>query len=178
MSPEAVVQEVLRWSEDFVETPHPIFGGLPVCPFARAARLRDSIRFEVLEFDADDPLDADGDLMALVAGFAGDPADGGAETLFVVHPRRDAMTPEALERFVARLNQRMRAAADLAGLVAFEAHPASDFQVGGVRTRRGPYPSFQVLSQARLKETSDTLKSSGYYDRFTPQMLRAVGMPR
>jgi hypothetical protein len=88
------------------------------------------------------------------------------------------MTPEALERFVARLNQRLRAADHLGGLAAFEAHPASDFQVGGVRTRRGPYPSFQVLSQARLKETSDTLKGSGYYDRFTPDMLRAVGMPR
>ncbi len=178
MSPEAIIQEVLQWSEEFIETPHPIFGDLPVCPFARAARLRDSIRFEVRAFAAEDPLEAGGDLMALVARFAADETAGRAETLFVVHPRRDAMPSEALERFVARLNQRMRATDDLAGLVAFEAHPASEFQVGGVRTRRGPYPSFQVLSQARLKETSDTLKSSGYYDRFTPEMLRAVGMPR
>ncbi len=178
MSPEAIVQEVLRWSAEFIETPHPVFGGLPVCPFARAARLRDSIRFEVRGFDADDPLDADGDVMALVDGFARDEAAGRAETLFVVHPGRDAMTPAALERFVARLNQRMRATDGLARLIAFEAHPASEFEVGGVRTRRGPYPSFQVLSQARLKETSDTLKGSGYYDRFTPEMLRAVGMPR
>ena len=65
-----------------------------------------------------------------------------------------------------------------AGLRVFEAHPESEFRVGGVYTRRGPYPSFQVLSHARLKASSDSLQSTSYYDRFTPAMLRAVGMPR
>ena len=178
MSPQAVVDEVLRWSQQFIETPHPIFGGLPVCPFARAARLRDSISFEVREFDVEDPLEPDGDLLRLVADFARDETARHRETLFVVHPQRHAMAPEALERFVARLNARLRATDDLAGMVAFEAHPDSCFEVGGVYTRRGPYPSFQILSQARLKATSDTLQGSGYYARFTPDMLRAVGMPR
>jgi hypothetical protein len=57
----------------------------------------------------------------------------------------------------------------------FEAHPESEFQVGGEHTRRGPYPSFQVLSHARLKATSDTLRGAGYYDRFTPARLDAEG---
>jgi hypothetical protein len=178
MSPEAVVDEVLRWSAAFIEAPHPIFGGLPVCPFARAARLRGSIRFEVLPFDVDDALAPASDVMRLVADFARDEAGGGRETLFVVHPDRNAMAPEALERFVARLDARLRATEGLTGFVVFEAHPGSGFEVGGVHTRRGPYPSFQVLSHARLKTTSDALLGSEYYSRFTPDMLRAVGMPR
>jgi hypothetical protein len=60
----------------------------------------------------------------------------------------------------------------------FEAHPDSQFCVGGVYTRRGPYPSFQVLSRALLKTSSDSLLGSQYYDQFTPEMLKMVGMPR
>ncbi len=102
----------------------------------------------------------------------------GSETLFVIHPDRHAISATELEGFVVRLDRRLQAVPRLAGLRVFEAHPESEFQVGDVYTRRGPYPSFQVLSHARLKATSDTLRGAGYYDRFTPAMLRAVGMPR
>src|SRR3954465_1732331 len=97
MSPDAIVQAVQHWSEDFIESPHPIFGGLPVCPFARAARLRGSIRFEVRPFDVHDTLEPAGGLMALVRDFAREEAAGQRETLFVIHPSPDAMPPQALE---------------------------------------------------------------------------------
>ena len=102
----------------------------------------------------------------LITAFAREEAAGAHETLFVVHPERAAMTSESLEGFVRRLDARL------------QAHPDSAFEVGGVHTRRGPYPSFQVLSQARLKATSDTLRTAGYYAGFSPDMLRAVGIPR
>ena len=175
---DAVVAEVLTWSANALEGAHPIFGGLPVCPFARAARLKQAIRFAVRAFSVDDPLDLGGWLMTLIADFAREEATGSRETLFVIHPERQAMSAPVLEDFVTRLDRRLRTVPRIAGLRAFEAHPESDFTVGGVYTRRGPYPSFQVLSHARLKAASDTLQRSGYYDHFTPAMLRAVGMPR
>jgi hypothetical protein len=55
-----LIDAVVKWSENFIEQPHEIFGGLPVCPFARAARLKETIRFEVRPFDLDDTLDAGG----------------------------------------------------------------------------------------------------------------------
>jgi hypothetical protein len=175
---EEVVAGVLAWSANTLETPHPAFGGLPVCPFARAARLKEAIRFEVRAFSVDDPLDPDGWLLALIADFAREEATGARETLFVIHPQRRAMSAAALEAFVTRLDRRLRAIPRLAGLRVFEAHPDSEFQVGDVYTRRGPYPSFQVLSHARLKATSDRLRGAGYYDHFTAAMLRAIGVPR
>ena len=66
----AVLDAVLRWSEQFIEQPHEVFGGLPVCPFARAARLKQTIRFEIRPFALDDPLEFHGDIMALVREFA------------------------------------------------------------------------------------------------------------
>jgi hypothetical protein len=173
---QEVIDAVVRWSESFIERPHEMFGGLPVCPFAKAARLKETIRFEVRVFAMDDPLDEEGDLLTLIHEFAHQTRTGGLETLFVIHPDR-AQRLQDLEAFVGRLDARL-AASDLRGFQAFEAHPESTFRVGDVYTRRSPFPSFQVLSRALLKKGSDSLLDSPYYARFTPEMLRAVGMPR
>jgi hypothetical protein len=39
MDIETVTADILAWSENFVEVPHPALGGWPPCPFARQARL-------------------------------------------------------------------------------------------------------------------------------------------
>ena len=39
---EQVKADILSWIENFVEVPHPALGGWPPCPYARAARLRQS----------------------------------------------------------------------------------------------------------------------------------------
>jgi hypothetical protein len=171
-----VIDAVVKWSEEFVEQPHEIFGGLPVCPFARAARIKQTIRFEVRPFALDDPLEPNGDILTLVRDFVEETNAGRLETLFVIHPDPGQALSNLLA-FVARLNSRM-ADGDLYEFQAFEAHPASQFCVGNLYTRRSPYPSFQVLSRALLKKGSDSLLDSPYYSRFSPEMLRAVGMPR
>ena len=173
-SRDDVIAEMLRWSEDFIERPHRVFGGLPICPFAKAARLRQSIRFEVLCFADADPFESEGRVMTLIGEFLG---DGKLETLFVIHPEPAQFGARALEAWVARLNVRLRGGVVTNGLQVFEAHPESEFCIGGVHTRRSPYPSFQVLRRSLLKDASDSLLGSSYYDHFTPEMLRAVGMP-
>ena len=173
---DAAIAAVVDWSERFIEHPHEIFGGLPICPFARAARLKQTIRFEVRRFAMDDPLHTGGELLSLVTEFVGQTASDGLETLFVIHP--DSTQPlRELEVFVERLNARMMSG-PLRDFQAFEAHPDSQFRVGDVYTRRSPLPSFQVLSRELLKRGSDALLGSPYYAHFTPEMLRAVGMPR
>ena len=170
-----VIGAMLQWSEDFIEKPNWVFGDLPVCPFAKAARLKKTIRFEVMPFDPDDPLEHGGAIMSLALSLL---RDRTVETLFVIHPHPNQVEARELEAFVARLNERL-AASDVTGdLEAFEAHPDSKFSVGGVYTRRAPYPSFQILRRSLLKSASDSLLGSAYYDQFTPDMLRAVGMPR
>lgn len=174
-SPDAVVAAVLQWSAAVIEQPHRIFGNLPVCPYAKAARLKNAIRFEVLPFDPDDPFRSGGEIMVLMREFLSDPT---RETLFVIHPEQTALGAPELLSFVARLNARLMADEAMSCLQVFEAHPQSDFRVGNVYTRRSPFPSFQALRRSLLKSASDSLLGSQYYDHFTPQMLEMVGMPR
>ena len=166
---------MIQWIENFIEQPQAVVGNLPVCPFARAARLRRAIRFEVMPFRLDDPLESGGRIMTLVHALL---ADRELETLFVIHPDPDSIGARPLEAFVAGLNARLACSETTACLQAFEAHPESTFCIGGLYTRRGPYPSFQVLSRELLKTASDSLLGTQYYDLFTSDMLRAVGMPR
>jgi len=86
----------------------------------------------------------------------------------VIHPDPAQISPRALEAFVVRLNSRMAAATLTSDLQAFEAHPDSEFCIGGVYTPRSPYPSFQVLSRTLLKTASDSLLGSRYYAHFSP----------
>ena len=100
------------------------------------------------------------------------------ETIFIIHPEAESIRACALEAWVERLNGRLATSATTRELQAFEAHPESEFRIGGLHTRRSPYPSFQVLRRPLLKEASDSLLRSSYYDHFIPEMLEAVGMPR
>src|SRR5262249_20927446 len=43
-----VIKDFLAHAENFIEKPHPVFGGLPVCPFARTIRLENKIDFLVV----------------------------------------------------------------------------------------------------------------------------------
>ena len=69
-SRDEITAEMRRWSEHFIEQPDPVFGGLPICPFAKAARLKCSIRFEVLSF-ASDPFEPDSRVMTLIGESSG-----------------------------------------------------------------------------------------------------------
>jgi hypothetical protein len=43
MELEQLRQDILSWSENFVERPHPALGGWALCPFARSARLKNTV---------------------------------------------------------------------------------------------------------------------------------------
>ena len=43
MDIKTVTQDILAWSETFVEVPHAALGGWAPCPFARQARLRGTV---------------------------------------------------------------------------------------------------------------------------------------
>jgi hypothetical protein len=98
-----------------------------------------------MPFDVMDPFEERGAILALVREFSQQQLD--FETLFVIHPEPARVSARALETFVSPLNARISIEPSLCHLQVFEAHPDSQFCIGGLYTRRGPYPSFQVLNR-------------------------------
>ena len=38
-----IVESIVKWMETFVEKPHPTFGNMPPCPYARQFRLQNKV---------------------------------------------------------------------------------------------------------------------------------------
>ena len=162
---------MIEYMKEFLEKPHPVFGGLPICPFARKARLDGDILYKVDRFQLDTDLNPDSSVMRMIAEFC---QQDRYKVLFVVHPDPQAMTPEEMQHFISYLNRKI-ATTDL---VAFGGHPSDEFNVQGVRTRQEPYLNFTVQTKQLLTEAADSLSKTNYYDNWTPENLKYVGIPR
>lgn len=139
---DAVIAETIRYIEEFVEKPHPAFGGFAPCPFSKKMRLDGKIDFKVLDF-----FDGDPRINQLIKEFTD---QNKYVSLFVIHPDK-SFPLETLKSITNNLK--------IAPLVVFRGHPEDDFKVGDVMCRREPYPGFQILhsqlifdSRAKLNE--------------------------
>lgn len=164
---ERVIAEMMGYFQEFVEVPHPVFGNLPVCPFARKARLDNAIMFRVYPF-ADRDVTSDAGFMEIVTTFAGDDAH---EILIVAHPDAEKLSVADMTLFVDALNPKL-APHDLVG---FGGHPQDPFNIQGVYTRRSPYPHLSIQSTPYLKQITQSLRNTDYYRNWTHADLEAIG---
>ena len=77
-----IVREFAQYIIDFVEQPQPKLGNLPVCPFARKARLENRIQFKVLELTRDG-------VLALLPLFTAKPE---LHVMICIDPRKDGLS--------------------------------------------------------------------------------------
>ena len=169
-STSEIIRRTVEYMANFLEQPHPVFGGLPVCPFTRQARLNDQILYKVDSFDFNLSLNYNSPLLESIEEFN---AGESYEVLLVLHPDPRAMTPEETREFVRRLNSMIFSR----GLIAFGGHPDDSFNIRGVYTRRLPYITLTVQAEHLLAQASDRLLPQ-YYQNWTPENLKDVGFPR
>jgi hypothetical protein len=166
-----LINLMVEYMKEFLEKPHPVFGGLPVCPFARKARLEDRILYKVDRFWPHTDLNPDSSVIRIISEFC---QENRYEVLLVIHPENQVMTRFEMQKFIDCLNEKISAA----GLVAFGGHPADDFNIQGVYTRQEPYIHFTVQSKQLLNQASAALMKTDYYNNWTPENLRYIGFPR
>jgi len=155
---DEIVREYGRYIIEFVEQPHPNLGNLPVCPFARKARLENRVQFEVLELTRER-------ILALVPKFAANPE---LHMMICIHPHKDGLSSAKIYRLVELLNQTLPAL----NLSALGGHPDDPFNIDGLYTRREPYPNIQLLRLDVGERAHQSIKDSGYYDRWTESNFR------
>lgn len=163
---------MVEYMKEVLEKPHQVFQGLPICPFARKARLENRILYKVHNFLIHPELTSDSPVMSMIDEFCQDPR---YEVLLVLHPEQLALTQAQMQQFIDKLNETIA----VRGLVAFGGHPDQEFNIQGIHTRQEPYLNFTIQFQQRLKDASDLLlKTTDYYQNWTAENLRYVGIPR
>lgn len=158
MDIEQVRQDILKWSETFIEVPHPALGGWPPCPFARRARLNNTIAI----FEGTDPYF---DLKARarwgmdkyeVIVYAYDPVDWPYETF---------------SKSIESANEECLLPKDL---LALEDHPADHEIVNGICMNQGKYALAMVQSLSKLNDAAKQMVSKGFYHSWPEEYLKLL----
>lgn len=147
---EAIIAEYDRHIESFVAKRYHETGGMPLCPFAAGARLGRRITYEVGPFDRKQLTDTS----LRWARQDRSPND----ILIFLDPRRDLPILR-----LKVLETELRIALAPLGWVAFHGHPASEWQMAGIYTRRDPFPSLRVYARDYLKRGEQALERAGRY---------------
>lgn len=161
MVPESVLAELAEHSMAFVEKPHPQFHNLPICPFAKKARIEKQIQYEICTLDIHD-------MLAQIESWR----KTDKLSLVLVIPDKDMQLSDYLLHF-----ELIKATLPI-DLSIFEAHPDSMHKCHGVLTRREPYPNFQIMRTEDLDIAQSQLSHSGWYEDRIGEPIVASGISR
>jgi hypothetical protein len=158
MDLQQVKQDILAWSENFLEKPHPALGNWSPCPYARRARLNNQVDVRI----GTDPTSDLEQLCAQVLGssqvviYAYDPA---------VHTR------EQFARALEQANQDFLLAADL---IVLEDHPDDPEIVNGVCMNQGTYALAMCQSLSDLDLKARMMANKGFYHSWPEEYLQQL----
>ena len=158
MDIKTVTQDILSWSENFVEVPHPSLGGWPPCPFARQARLKGTVGIFVGKepyFDLESRA-ALGMQQYEVIVYAYDPGEW----------KYDYFSPR-----LRSANRDFLLAADL---IVLEDHPAAVEDVNGVIMNQGKYALSLVQSLSDLDRRAQQIADKGFYHAWPEDYLTGL----
>jgi len=158
MDIKTVTQDILSWSENFVEVPHPTLGGWAPCPFARQARLQGTVgifvgREPYFDLEARAAL---GMQQYQVIIYAYDPAEW------------------TLEYFSPRLQSANRDFLLAADLIALEDHPDAVEDVNGVIMNQGQYALILVQNLSDLDQRAQQMAAKGFYHGWPEDYLTGL----
>jgi len=154
-----IKEQLINWMQGFVEKPHPALGGWPPCPFARQARINNTIEIQFSE-----PNSLEHDVHQSLATL-----DQGKEVVVLCwdHNLIDA---NSVQKLVAALNQELVPK----NYVILEDHPHSPEYVNGVCMNFGACGLFVIQKLDKLNMAADQLRSKGYYDHWDQTAVDSV----
>ncbi len=158
MNLDQVKQDILSWSENFLEVPHPALGNWSPCPYARRARLNHQVEVRL-------GTDPDQDLAALAAQGLG----SAQVVIFAYDP--DVHPREQFANKLAAANQDFLLAADL---IVLEDHPADPEIVNGVSMNQGTYALAMCQSLSDLNDKARMMANKGFYHSWPEEYLQQL----
>lgn len=158
MNIEQVKHDIESWIVNFVEVPHPALGNFPPCPYARAARLKNSYKIVT-------GIDPYFDLKNRARwGLAGQEV-----WIYVYDPVE--WSHEQLSSSIAQANQEHLLRRDL---IALEDHPADPEVINGVTMNQGTYALALCQALTDLDAKARIMAQRGFYDTWPEHYLQAL----
>ena len=150
--------DILSWSENFVEVPHPALGGFPPCPFARSARLKNTVGI----FVGSDPY----------FDLKNRSRYGMGNYEVVVY----AYDPAEWERsvFSASIEQANQEFLHHCDLIALEDHPADPEIVNGISMNQGKYALALCQPLTDLNQRAKLMADKGFYNSWPDDYLKVL----
>lgn len=155
---ETVTKDILSWSENFVEAPHPALGNWAPCPFARKARLAGTVKVVI---GTDPYFDLrnrcrDGLGLSEVVIYVYDAAEWD-------YPTFHSSLEQANQEFLLANN-----------LLVLEDHPADPEIVNGIIMNQGTYALALVQSLSKLDTAAAQMHHKGFYESWPADYLELL----
>jgi hypothetical protein len=158
MNLEQVKQDINQWIENFLEVPHPSLGNWSPCPYARRARLNQTVGV----FIGTDPA---ADLKTRC-----ELGMQNWEVAVYVYDS-DVVTHEQLSASIEQANTEFLTANDL---IALEDHPSDPEIVNGVSMNQGTYAMAMVQSLSDLNQKAQAMAVRGFYHTWPEEYLQQL----
>lgn len=157
------IQETKKFLKGVVEQPHPVFAGLPPCPFARKERIEKKIKWHCQRINPDD---VDERLLQILIDFS---EQNEKNSLLLLDPfsKIGYKETEAFGRHFKRFVKEL-------GLSAIVFHPDHPYSIGGVKTRCSPYPMLNVGLDKDFQSGYNTLRKTDYYSKWSLKELKKI----
>jgi hypothetical protein len=156
-----IVDDLQKWTKEVVEKPHPAFGGLPMCPFAKKKRMEGKIKNAIMAYRIGDENKVYEECLTFSS-------EKEFDLLQVICPS-PTMGAAEHKRFVEKVGER------LAGLEVFDTHPDEKMTYGGL-DYSVPFQMIQVLRSGLSREATEKLLRTRYYDNYTEEWADMIGM--
>jgi hypothetical protein len=154
------IEYITRWMKEFVEQEHPVFAGLPACPYARQARLSGRVR--IIHMTSAEP---DSNCWQHISNTDFDKTDA---LVLILDAKR--WTLKYTHDVVDQLNSVFMPR----DVVVLEDHPRQKEEINGVIVNNGRYTLLLCQRLSTLNRFSEILKKKGYYDQWSKKNIADV----
>jgi len=161
-----IKQEILHWIKSFVETPHPMWGDLPPCPYARSARINGELDIQVQDDSSYyDFLDQQ------IETFYETEFD----TRLVVAKNKDDIDIETYRNYIHEKNKHVIEF----NLILLTDHPDVSEYNHGVNVQQGSYVITFIQRTNKLLDASKKLHiNTDYYNGWDENIYKTVVLDR
>ena len=155
---QPIIDSIVNWMEKFVEKPHPSFGNMPPCPYARQFRMQNKIKIVESKVAIWNTAQKQCNVW-----------DVSWEAVIVASTFTDVPTSILNDR-VAELNRKMKRH----DLVLLEDHPKDIETIDGIKMNHGELVLIVIQRLEQLNRFSTMLKQGKYYNKWSKENLDDV----